>query len=346
LKKSDKTYEVKMTNDSNEKTSFNGEMAENIQTAFQLANRLKAEINKVIVGQKKVVDQILCALFSGGHVLIEGVPGLGKTLLVKTLAKAFSGKFSRIQFTPDLMPADICGHMMYHSKLEEFRLKKGPIFTNLLLADEISRASAKTQSALLEVMQEQQVTIEGNTLLLPPPFMTLATQNPLEQEGTYPLPESQLDRFILKIKMDYPDLNEEVELVIKVTEGSIGNLLNVENINKIMTCEDVVNIQKIGAQIKVDKRVVEYAVNIVKKTQNWPGIAIGAGPRGSISLIRVARAAALLAGRDFVTPDDIKAFSQPCLRHRISLTPALEIEGYKTDDVLVAILDNVTAPRV
>jgi MoxR-like ATPase len=322
----------------NENESFN--------QAVTAVGQLQSEVGKALVGQKDVLNQVLVALLAGGHVLIEGAPGLGKTLLVKALSKTFRGESARIQFTPDLMPSDICGHMMYDSKIEEFKLKKGPVFTNLLLADEINRASAKTQSALLEVMQEQQVTIEGNTLELLPPFMCLATQNPLEQEGTYPLPEAQLDRFLLKILIDYPEKEEEVDMVVNVTDEAVGNSLDVSAVEAILEGKHIMQLQKIVAGLKVDRRVVAYAVDIVRSSREWTGVAVGAGPRGSISLIRTARAAALLAGRDFVTPDDIKNILLPCLRHRIALTPALEIDGYQTDEVLLDIVAKVEAPRI
>jgi MoxR-like ATPase len=316
-----------------------------IAQASAIANRMKAEIAKALVGQDQIVAQVLIALFAGGHVLIEGVPGLGKTLLVRALAKTFDGAFSRIQFTPDLMPSDVTGHAMYDLKSEQFRIRRGPVFTNLLLADEINRAPAKTQAALLEVMQEMQVTIEGQALTLAPPFMTLATQNPIEQEGTYPLPEAQLDRFLLKILIDYPGEAEENALVAQVTTGLASETLNVEAVGTVVKPNNIVAVQRIVAGLRVDGRVNDYAVRIVRKTRSWPGIAMGAGPRGGIAVIRAARAKALLSGRDFVTPDDIKAVAIPALRHRVALSPELEIEGHKTDVILAALLEKVEAPR-
>ena len=313
--------------------------------AFELIDRFRKEMAKVFIGQHRVIDQVLIGLFASGHVLIEGVPGLGKTLLVRALARCFNGQFSRIQFTPDLMPSDVTGHVIYDMKSSQFSLRKGPIFTHLLLADEINRAPAKTQSALLEVMQERQVTIEGKTLEVPKPFMTLATQNPLEQEGTYPLPEAQLDRFLLKILIDYPDESEEQQLVSHVTNGQVGDNLNVDLITPFMTPEEVIKIQTLCAQVQVDREVNAYAVRISRTSREWQGISVGAGPRGAISLIRAARAAALLAGRDFVSPDDIKSIALPALRHRIILAPELELEGHDADHVLKALLDTVDAPR-
>ena len=318
---------------------------EQLHQAHKLATRLHAEISKVVVGQKTVIDQMLIGLFAAGHVLIEGVPGLGKTLLVRALARCFDGHFGRIQFTPDLMPTDVTGHVIYDMKNSQFTLRKGPIFTNLLLADEINRAPAKTQSALLEVMQEAQVTIEGKALEVPRPFMTLATQNPLEQEGTYPLPEAQLDRFLLKILIEYPTEREEQDLVAHVTSGQIGDSLDVSQVATIAKPENIISMQRLTARLRVDRQVNDYAVRIVRATRAWTGINVGAGPRGGISLIRAARAAAILAGRDFVSPDDIKAVALPALRHRILLSPELELEGSGPDQVLHALLDKVDAPR-
>lgn len=318
---------------------------ESLKPAFELIDRFRSEMAKVIIGQQQVIDQVLIGLFASGHVLIEGVPGLGKTLLVRALARCFNGQFSRIQFTPDLMPSDVTGHVIYDMKSSQFTLRKGPIFTHLLLADEINRAPAKTQSALLEIMQESQVTIEGKALDVPKPFMTLATQNPLEQEGTYPLPEAQLDRFLLKILIDYPNESEEQQLVSHVTNGQVGDNLNVDKITPFLAPEDVIKIQTLCARIQVDSEVNAYAVRIIRTTREWQGISVGAGPRGAISLIRAARAAALLTGRDYVSPDDIKTIALPALRHRIILAPELELEGHDADHVLTALLDTVDAPR-
>jgi MoxR-like ATPase len=316
-----------------------------LQQASELAALLKAEISKAVIGQKQVVHETLIALIAGGNVLIEGVPGLGKTLLVRALAATFSGQFNRIQFTPDLMPADITGHTLYDMDNKTFSVRKGPVFTNLLLADEINRAPAKTQSALLEVMQERQVTIEGEAHPVPLPFMTLATQNPLEQEGTYPLPEAQLDRFLLKIFIDYPDDKEEALMVAAVTNKQTGNQLNISNVQAVASPETIAAMQNLTANIEADQSVIDYAVRIVRATRDWQGLSIGAGPRGSISLIAAARAQAMLNARDHITPDDIKDIALPVLRHRVGLAPEMELEGYTTDQILQGILDKIEAPR-
>ncbi|HIP80977.1 MAG TPA: MoxR family ATPase [Leucothrix mucor] len=316
-----------------------------LQQASELAIQLKQEIAKAVVGQQQVIHETLIALIAGGNVLIEGVPGLGKTLLVRALASTFSGQFKRIQFTPDLMPADVTGHTLYDMNSKEFSVRKGPVFTNLLLADEINRAPAKTQSALLEVMQERQVTIEGVAHPVPLPFMTLATQNPLEQEGTYPLPEAQLDRFLLKIYIDYPDDKEESLLVAAVTNKQTGDQLNIGNVNAIASPEIIQAMQHLAAEVEADQSVIDYAVRIVRATRDWQGLSIGAGPRGSISLIRAARAQAMLHARDHITPDDIKDIALPVLRHRVALAPEMELEGYNTDQILQSVLDKIEAPR-
>jgi MoxR-like ATPase len=305
---------------------------------------MREQIAAAFIGQEDVLDQLLVALLAGGHVLIEGVPGLGKTLLVRALACTMAGSFARVQFTPDLMPSDVCGHAFYDPKSESFKLRRGPIFAHLLLADEINRAPAKTQSALLEAMQERQVTLEGRSMPLPTPFMTVATQNPIEQEGTYPLPEAQLDRFLLKIRIGYPSPADELRMVEQISQG-LANDFDLARVKPVAT-PDMVQAMQLGtAQVRVDPAVLEYAVRIVRAGREWPGVAMGAGPRGSLALVRAARAQAVLSGRDFVTPDDLRAIAKPALRHRLSLTPDMQIEGRRVDEVLDALLHKVEAPR-
>ena len=308
-------------------------------TTAAALSALREHINGRLIGQARVVDQVLIALLAGGHVLIEGVPGLGKTLLVQALAAGIGGKFKRIQFTPDLMPGDVTGHVMFDMSQGKFVLKHGPVFTNLLLADEINRAPAKTQAALLEVMQERQVTLDGKSMEVGKPFMVLATQNPIEQEGTYALPEAELDRFIIKVNIDYPEARDEVLIATRYAresfsgEAETGQLLDVEAAQR-----------QCGA-IAVDDKVAEYAVELVRATRGTTLLRHGAGPRASIALLRCARAMALINGVDFVTPDDVKAMMLPVMRHRVILAPEVEIDGQGVDEVLGRLLEKVDAPR-
>jgi MoxR-like ATPase len=317
-----------------------------IQKAADLLGKLHAGIGEAVVGQSKVVEEVVLALVASGHVLIEGVPGLGKTLLVRAMSQALQLSTGRVQFTPDMMPSDITGHAVLDPKTMEMRIVRGPVFTHLLLADEINRAPAKTQSALLEVMQEYQVTLEGQTHVLPKPFMVLATQNPVETEGTYPLPEAQLDRFLFKIEIGYPSLADEVGVVIRATTDQAGDQLPLSKVVPVLNERAVTSLQQIAARQRVDSQVVDYAVRLARATREWAGLAHGAGSRGPLALVRGARAVALLEGRNFVIPDDIKRIALPALRHRIALAPDALLEGRKADELISAIIESVAAPRV
>ncbi|WP_097460670.1 AAA family ATPase [Mangrovitalea sediminis] len=318
------------------------------ETTFQddhrLAEQIVAQLRRVVLGQDAVIDEVMTALLAGGHVLLEGAPGLGKTLLVKALARTFGGRFSRIQFTPDLMPSDVTGHALYNMNERRFEIRRGPVFTHLLLADEINRAPAKTQAALLEVMQEHQVTIEGKSLQVGQPFMVLATQNPIEQEGTYPLPEAELDRFMLKVFIDYPQEQDEIALVQAVA-STPSEMDYMQNVTVCAGPEQVLGLQARARAVTLDPAVLSYAVALSRATREHRGLLRGAGPRGAINLVMAARAKAFLAGRDFVIPDDVKTIAKPVLRHRLQLSADMEIEGVQADQVLDQLLDSVAAPR-
>lgn len=313
--------------------------------ATQLAQDIEHHLNQVLIGQQQVVREVLIALVSGGHVLIEGVPGLGKTLLVRSLGKVLELDFNRIQFTPDLMPTDVTGHAMYDQKSEQFRIRRGPAFTQLLLADEINRAPAKTQAALLEVMQERQITIEGKAFTLNEPYMVLATQNPLDQEGTYPLPEAELDRFLFKVLIDYPDHADETRLVNMVLDGTIRASLDVESLTPVTDAAGLKAMKALSDSVLIDDEVLDYALRIVRATRDFSGLSHGASPRASIALARASRVQALFEGRDFVTPDDVQQVARPVLRHRIQLSADAEIEGQTPETALGRLLEQVEAPK-
>lgn len=319
-------------------------VAQAVPEASRLFHEIRNELKQAFIGQDEVAGQVLAALLAGGHVLLEGKPGLGKTHLVLALAKTFGGGFGRIQFTPDLMPSDVTGFRLYDMKSQSFELRKGPVFTNLLLADEINRAPAKTQAALLEVMQEQQVTIDGETLPLSAPFMTLATQNPVEHEGTYPLPEAQLDRFLMKIVIDYPQHDHEADIVAMAS--AVKQSTSLASLRVICGVDDIIRAQEETARVLAVPELVAYAVALVRATRESRAISLGAGTRGAISLVRVGKALAVMNGRAFVTPDDIKSVALPVLRHRVQLTPEIAISGQQVDDILRGIIEQVPAPRL
>ena len=283
-----------------------------INDVVAIHENLKKELSKVIVGQETVVENILLALFAGGHVLIEGIPGLGKSLLAGSLSRIIEGEYKRIQFTPDLMPSDIIGTTVYNAELMDFSIRKGPVFCNVLLADEVNRSPAKTQSALLQVMQEKQVTLDGTDYSLDDYFICIATQNPIEMEGTYPLPEAQIDRFFMKILIDYPSLSEERDLLRNYRDGFDAAKLQKADLKTVIDKEILSKIKKRIDTVTVDDKIIEYITNLVTATRDYPGIEVGASPRGSVDLFRGARVMALLSGRDYVIPDDVKKIALPC----------------------------------
>ncbi|MDR0688888.1 MAG: MoxR family ATPase [Spirochaetaceae bacterium] len=316
-----------------------------VESATEVIGAVKAEIAKAFIGQPGLVDHALITLLAGGHLLVEGVPGLGKTLLVRSIAAAIGGDSKRVQFTPDLMPSDITGNIILDASSGRFITRKGPVFTNLLIADEINRAPAKTQASLFEAMQELQVSLDGESHPLPGPFMVLATQNPYEHEGTYPLPDAQKDRFLMKVLADYPDVEEEKTMVVRILTGTTGAELSVAAVSPVLTPEGFTRIQGLVSALRVDPVIVDYAVRLVTATRKTPALETGAGPRGRLALIRCARARALMEGRDFVLPDDIKALILPVLAHRLTLSAESELEGANPRMILEHIAAAVEAPR-
>ena len=305
--------------------------------------QIKEEMGKVIVGQKDMLDLLIASILSKGHALIEGVPGVAKTVTAKLLAKSLSVGFSRIQFTPDLMPSDILGTSVFNLKTSEFEFKKGPIFSNMVLIDEINRAPAKTQAALFEVMEERQITIDGNKYQMNLPFIVLATQNPVEQEGTYPLPEAQLDRFLFKIDIDYPNLEEEIEILNR--EHDLKGNKKINQITTYLSQEKIKEFQGLVNQIIVESHLIKYIADIIVNTRNNPFLYLGASPRASIAILKSSKAFAAMNGRDFVTPEDIKQAAIPVLQHRVIVTPEREMEGVTSKQIIKQIIEAVEIPR-
>lgn len=316
-----------------------------IQTAYQIVNQVITELERVFIGQKEVVEHSVVALLSGGHALLEGVPGTGKTMLVKAMAMITGSRFHRVQFTPDLMPSDILGINIYDMNLKKFEFRPGPVFCDILLGDEINRSPAKTQSALLEAMEEKQATVDGVTHLLSPVFTVFATQNPVEFEGTYPLPEAQVDRFMLKIVIHYPHEEAEAEILDKVEAGFDAHQLSQMNLQTVLTSEKIQELRALTRSINASEPVRQYITRIIRKTRSFPQITLGASPRAGVMLLHATKAKALIQQRDYVTPDDVKDMAYSVLRHRVLLMPEAEVEGITADQCLTHILSQVEVPR-
>ncbi len=319
--------------------------AEGLDKLRESVERTRSELKKIIVGQDKAVRYMLVTLFCGGHALLEGAPGVAKTLMVRALSRVFNVRFKRIQFTPDLMPSDIIGTNVFDMKTSEFQFREGPIFTDILLADEVNRTPAKTQAALLEVMQEQSVTVDGIRRVVSENFTVFATQNPIEYEGTYQLPEAQRDRFLLKILVDYPSPEEEDEILGRFNRTFAADDLEAQQVQAILGPEDIDLGRKAIESVRVEDDVLRYVREVIRATRDSSSILLGASPRAGIHLLAASKALAALAGRDFMTPDDIKETALPALRHRIILQPEVEVEGTSTDDVLRDILRRIDVPR-
>ena len=302
-------------------------------------------INQIVVGQSALIKQTLIALLAGGHIILEGVPGTGKTLLVKVLAKLIQSDFRRIQLTPDVLPSDITGTNIFDLNTRNFTLKKGPVFTEILLADEINRTPPKTQAALLEAMEEMQVTLDGESLPLPDLFWVIATQNPLEFEGTYPLPEAQLDRFLFKLIVDYPEQAAEKQMLLNRQSGFSAKRADIAKLKPITTVADILQARQAVKQVQVSETIVDYLLEIVRKSRQYPDLALGASPRAAGAWLQTSQAAAWLSGRNFVTPDDVKSVASPLLRHRLLLKPEAMLDGLQIDAVVAAVINQVPVPR-
>jgi MoxR-like ATPase len=306
-------------------------------------NNIKSEIGKLVIGQEKNIDLILAGIFTGGHVLLEGVPGIAKTLTAKLVARALSVEFSRIQFTPDLMPTDVIGTSVFNLKTSDFTFNRGPVFANLVLVDEINRAPAKTQSALFEVMEERQITVDGTTYPFEFPFLILATQNPIEQEGTYRLPEAQLDRFLFRLKMNYPDLDQETEILKRFRNDFSMKLMNT--VAPVLSKQEIKRCQEIIEKVHIKDEIISYIAQVIISTRTHTDLSLGASPRASLAILKAAKAIAAMSGRDFVTPDDVKYVAYPVLNHRIILTAEREMEGVESEDIIKEITERIEIPR-
>lgn len=332
-----------MENEQTESTDIRFESRIDMSDLQQNMGAVRQELKKVIVGQDKMIDHLLVAILANGHVLLEGVPGVAKTIAVKLLAKAVDVKFSRIQFTPDLMPSDILGTSVFDLKKTEFEFRPGPIFANLVLIDEVNRAPAKTQAALFEVMDERQITIDGKTYQMDAPFLVMATQNPIEQEGTYRLPEAQLDRFMFKVIIDYPVLEDEYEIIRREHEAVNGD--KTADVRHVLTADKITEYKGIVRRIIVEKNIIEYIAKIVNNTRENPFLYLGASPRASLAILNASKGFAALRGRDFVTPEDIKDSAVVVLQHRLIVSPEKEMEGLKADEIVKQIIESVEVPR-
>lgn len=315
-----------------------------VSAVYNTMAALRQELGKVIVGQEEAVEFLLAGVLADGHILLEGVPGVAKTLTAKLLARCIDVNFSRIQFTPDLMPSDVMGTNIYNPKTTEFEFRKGPVFGNIILIDEINRAPAKTQAALFEVMEERKITIDGHSYVMDPPFLVIATQNPVEHEGTYQLPEAQLDRFAFKLTIDYPELEDEVEILRRHQNNTTMHEL-IGQVNKVLTQEELQSLRDLVRSVKVDENILKYIAQIIHATRNNHDLYLGASPRASVTLLNTSKALATLRGRDFVTPDDIVHLVPSVLRHRIQLTPEKEMEGASPEDVIAQIVKDIEVPR-
>jgi MoxR-like ATPase len=326
-----------------ENIRFENPMQAELEQLSSRVMKIKHEIGKAVVGQGQTIDLILAGIFTGGHILLEGVPGIAKTLTAKLVAKALSVSFSRIQFTPDLMPTDVTGTTVFNLKTSDFTFNKGPVFANLVLIDEINRAPAKTQSSLFEVMEERQITMDGTTYKMDFPFLVIATQNPIEQEGTYRLPEAQLDRFLFRIKLKYPTLEQEIDILRKFKDDFSQKVLNT--IDAVIGASELRHCQELIERVHIKDEILSYIARIVDNTRNNGDLSLGASPRASLAIMRASKAIAAINGRDFVTPDDVKFVAYPVLNHRIILTAEKEMEGVEAEDIIKEITEGIEVPR-